>query len=214
MSRKFAIKILEEKGEATIKCNGRSMVPMIYPQEPIHLKKVEQCQLRVGDAVFVKIKSALQAHKISAIDRNRFQISNNKGFINGWVGFNSIYGLAIKVADRVLVSDEELEKRLKEKVRIFASPWTIETTLFHNATYHDYTRHIIGDKLLDDEYIVLSAGRDNVYTFTFYSSSDEITRKFDSAEAAMKFADDMFKQLYPDIKFLSQEDFDRLKILQ
>ena len=213
MCRKFAIKVLEEKGEATIKCNGRSMVPMIYPQEPIHLKKVEECQLRIGDAVFVRIKGNLQVHCIGAIDRNRYRIENIRKFINGWVGFNSIYGLAVKVADRVLVSDEELEKRLKEKVRIFASPWMIETTLFGGEIkYHDYVRHIIGDRSLDDEYIIFSAERDDVYTF--YMSSTQTTKNFDSADEAMKFADDTFKQLYPYIKFLSQEDFDRLKILQ
>lgn len=112
MSREFAVKILEEKNEVAIKCNGRSMIPLIHPKETIHLKKVLISQLRVGDAVFVRIKRALQVHILSAIDNDRMQISNRKGFINGWVGKNSIYGLAVRIEDRVLVSNEELERRL------------------------------------------------------------------------------------------------------
>jgi hypothetical protein len=34
---------------------------------------------------------------IKAIDGVRFQIGNNRGGINGWVGKNAIFGMAIKV---------------------------------------------------------------------------------------------------------------------
>lgn len=117
--REYAIKILEEKGECVIRCNGKSMLPIIAPNESIHLKKVSHQQLRVGDAVFVRIKSNLQVHLISAIDKDRFQISNNHNFVNGWVGANSIYGLATQIEDRVLVSDEELIKRLPKQTTYF-----------------------------------------------------------------------------------------------
>jgi hypothetical protein len=112
-NRKFAIKVLEEKGEIIISCNGNSMRPIIAPKEAIHLKKVDHKLIRVGDAVFCKINGNYQVHKVSAIDEkeNRFQISNNKGWVNGWTGANNIYGLAVKIEDRILVSDEELEKR-------------------------------------------------------------------------------------------------------
>lgn len=113
-NRKFAIEVLEKKGFVIISCNGNSMRPMILPKEPIHLKKVDSKMLRVGDAVFVKIHSALQVHLISAIDKDRFQISNNKKFVNGWVGEKCIFGLAVQAGDRILVSDKELEKREKE----------------------------------------------------------------------------------------------------
>lgn len=109
--RKFAIKILEEKGSVIIRCNGNSMRPIIAPQEAIHLRKVLPSQIRVGDAVFCRINGNLQVHKVSAIDLERFQISNNKGWVNGWIGYNCIYGLAVQIEDRILVSDEELEQR-------------------------------------------------------------------------------------------------------
>jgi hypothetical protein len=109
--RKFAIKVLEEKNEVILQCNGGSMAPLINPRESIFIRRVLPEQLRVGDACFCRIKGALQVHLISAIDKDRYQISNNKKFVNGWIGANSIYGLAVKVEDRILVSDEELEKR-------------------------------------------------------------------------------------------------------
>lgn len=110
-NRKFAIKALEEKGEVIIRCNGNSMRPIIAPKEAIHLRKVDPSQIRVGDAVFCRINGNLQVHLCSAIDKERFQISNNKGWVNGWIRANSIFGLAVQIEDRVLVSPEELEKR-------------------------------------------------------------------------------------------------------
>lgn len=110
-NRQFAIQILEDKGSVVLTCNGSSMIPIIFPKETIHIKKVFASQLRVGDAVFVRICGNLQVHKIGAIDKNRYRIENNKGHINGWVGIHCIFGLATKIEDRVLVSDEELQKR-------------------------------------------------------------------------------------------------------
>jgi hypothetical protein len=113
MSRKIAIGVLAEKGNVTLKCNGNSMRPLMAPGDTLHIKKVEPQKLRVGDAVFCKVNHGLQVHKISAMDetKGRWQISNNSGFANGWIGSSNIYGLCVMVNDRVLVSDAELDKR-------------------------------------------------------------------------------------------------------
>jgi len=112
-SRELAIKTLEEKGEVVLRCNGGSMRPILLPKEAIHVKKVAPEQLRVGDAVFCRINHNLQVHKITHIDQkhHRYEISNNLGFRNGVIGVGSIFGLAVRVEDRVLVSDEELAER-------------------------------------------------------------------------------------------------------
>jgi hypothetical protein len=111
--RKFAIRVLEEKGEVILTCNGSSMKPLIYPKEAIHIKQVDHAHLRVNDAVFCRVNGNLQVHMVSAIDKanERWRISNRAGHINGWVGASQIFGLAVKVEDRVLVSDEEFAKR-------------------------------------------------------------------------------------------------------
>ena len=112
-NRKFAIKVLEEKGEVIIKCNGNSMRPIIAPKEAIHLKRVLREQLRVGDAVFCRINGNLQVHKLTNIDEKnqRYEISNNHGHRNGVIGIANIFGLAVKIEDRVLVSDQNLLDR-------------------------------------------------------------------------------------------------------
>jgi phage repressor protein C with HTH and peptisase S24 domain len=54
---------------------------------------VEPAQnLEVGDIVLCKVKGREYLHLIKAIQGDRYQIGNNKGGINGWVGHNSIYG--------------------------------------------------------------------------------------------------------------------------
>ena len=45
----------------------------------------------------MRVKGSDYLHLIKAIDRGRFQIGNNRGGINGWVGEGSIYGKAVKV---------------------------------------------------------------------------------------------------------------------
>lgn len=53
--------------------------------------------LAVGDIVLCKVSGNEYLHLIKAIHEHRYQIGNNKGFINGWVGQNAIYGKCIKV---------------------------------------------------------------------------------------------------------------------
>ena len=89
------------------------MKPLMSPGDSLHIKKVDVAKLRTGDAVFCKVHGGLQVHKISAIDAatNRFQISNARGYINGWISANNVFGLCVQVDDRVIVSDDELNKR-------------------------------------------------------------------------------------------------------
>lgn len=114
-NRSYAIKILEEKGEVVIKAQGKSMQPKIMDGSSIFLKKVDSSQLRVGDAVFVKVKSSLVVHEIGAINGDQFKIQNHKGFVNGWVSKNAIYGLCVATNDKIFLTKEDLDSRLKIK---------------------------------------------------------------------------------------------------
>jgi hypothetical protein len=53
--------------------------------------------LEVGDIVLCKVSGNEYLHLIKAVQGERFQIGNNRGFINGWVGSNAIYGRCIRV---------------------------------------------------------------------------------------------------------------------
>jgi hypothetical protein len=53
--------------------------------------------LRVGDIVLCKVKGREFLHLIKAIQGERYQIGNNRGFINGWIARNGIFGKCVRV---------------------------------------------------------------------------------------------------------------------
>jgi hypothetical protein len=53
--------------------------------------------LKVGDIVLCKVNGAAYLHLIKAIQGARFQIGNNRGRINGWIGASGIYGICVHV---------------------------------------------------------------------------------------------------------------------
>ncbi len=61
------------------------------------VEPVEEDDLEKGDIVLCKVNGNEYLHLIKAIQGKRYQIGNNKGGINGWITFNSIYGILVKV---------------------------------------------------------------------------------------------------------------------
>ncbi len=55
--------------------------------------------LQKGDIVLCKVNGNEYLHLIKAINGSRFQIGNNRGRINGWIGANSIFGKCVKIED-------------------------------------------------------------------------------------------------------------------
>ena len=55
--------------------------------------------LAKGDIVLCRVNGNEYLHLIKAIQGHRFQIGNNRGRINGWVGTNSIFGKLEKIED-------------------------------------------------------------------------------------------------------------------
>ena len=53
--------------------------------------------IQAGDIVLCKVKGFQYIHLVKARQGNRFQIGNNRGHINGWIGANGIYGKCIRV---------------------------------------------------------------------------------------------------------------------
>ena len=77
---------------------GGSMTGRIESGQLCTVEPVTDTQtLRVDDIVLCKVRGAAYLHLIKAIQGPRFQIGNNKGYINGWVGPNAIYGRCVKV---------------------------------------------------------------------------------------------------------------------
>jgi SOS-response transcriptional repressor LexA len=80
-----------------IRPRGHSMKGKVNDGDMVTVEPVEPDQLGVGDIVLVRCKGTDYLHLVKAIDGSRFQIGNNRGRINGWVGSNAIYGKATKV---------------------------------------------------------------------------------------------------------------------
>ena len=75
---------------------GNSMAGRIEDNQLVTVKPCEMNELAAGDVVLVKVNGRDYLHLIKAIDRGRYLIGNNKGKINGWVGFNCIFGKVVE----------------------------------------------------------------------------------------------------------------------
>lgn len=84
-----------QAGETTkYKGSGNSMHPRIPSGSVVTLEPVELVDLKVGDAVFCKVRKNIYVHVVSALkggENNReVQISNLRGRVNGWT--TKVYG--------------------------------------------------------------------------------------------------------------------------
>ena len=76
---------------------GHSMAPRIQSGQLCTVTPVESAVLRAGDIVLCKVRGSEYLHFVKAIQGDRFQIGNNRGLINGWIGASGIYGRLSKV---------------------------------------------------------------------------------------------------------------------
>ncbi len=77
---------------------GNSMVGKVESGQLCTVAPIQDhSTLRVGDIVLCKVGGSEYLHLVKAIQGGRFQIGNNRGRINGWVGAGSVFGKCIKV---------------------------------------------------------------------------------------------------------------------
>ena len=80
--------------------NGRCMQGRVEPRETVTLGPVtDPATVGKGDVVLCKVGRAQLLHLVKAVQGKRFQISNNKGKVNGWVGIDQIYGKLIRIGE-------------------------------------------------------------------------------------------------------------------
>ena len=60
---------------------------------------VDPSEVSVNDIVLCKVRGSEYLHIVKAIQGSRYQIGNNRGRINGWIGPGSIFGRLVSVAD-------------------------------------------------------------------------------------------------------------------
>lgn len=78
---------------------GHSMSGKIESGQLCTVEPVDFTTLTVGDIVLCKVSGSQYLHLVKAIQGERFQIGNNRGRINGWVGESGIYGRCTRVED-------------------------------------------------------------------------------------------------------------------
>jgi hypothetical protein len=93
----WAIERLQKGKTVKIRPKGQSMKPKVESGAEVTLDPVNEGDLKRGDIVLCKVGRNQYLHLIKAIKEGRYQIANNKGYVNGWVGIDQIYGKAVKI---------------------------------------------------------------------------------------------------------------------
>ena len=86
---------------------GRIFSGQLVTVEPIlvrtiideHNEEIKLTIINVNDIVLCKVNGKQYLHLVTAKRGNQFQISNNKGHVNGWITINSIFGKCVKIED-------------------------------------------------------------------------------------------------------------------
>lgn len=80
--------------------SGQSMTGKIESRQLCTVEPIRDVdELQVGDIVLCKVNGSEYLHLIVARKGERFQIGNNRGFVNGWIGSNAIFGRCTRVED-------------------------------------------------------------------------------------------------------------------
>lgn len=88
-----AINKLKSGESLTIYPRGNSMSPLIKSGEAVALEPYPNGDLpKKGDIVLVHVMGRDYLHLVKAVQGTRYQIGNNHGRINGWVGIEQIFG--------------------------------------------------------------------------------------------------------------------------
>jgi len=55
-------------------------------------------KVTVGDIVLCRVRGTQYLHLVKAVREGQFQIGNNRGGINGWIGPTAIFGILTEVS--------------------------------------------------------------------------------------------------------------------
>lgn len=90
---------LQQGETVSFRPRGHSMTGRIKSGQLCAVVPLDSRELAVGDIVLCRVRGAEYLHLVKAIRGERYQIGNNRGRINGWIGRNSIFGRLVSVAD-------------------------------------------------------------------------------------------------------------------
>jgi phage repressor protein C with HTH and peptisase S24 domain len=86
-----------QKGQTVkFRPTGHSMTPKINSGDLVTVSP-DISDISKGDVVLCKCSGRYFCHLVTAVQGQRYQISNNHGHVNGWVGSNCVFGKVIQV---------------------------------------------------------------------------------------------------------------------
>ncbi len=91
-----------KKGEnVQFRPKGNSMQGKIESGQLVTVEPAKHEEIEKNDIVLCKVKGTYYVHLVTGTQQKmgdkRFQIGNNKGHTNGWVGSSQVYGKVIRV---------------------------------------------------------------------------------------------------------------------
>lgn len=90
------IEVLQRGETVSFRPRGNSMSGKIESGQLVTVEPLT-CAPQIGDVVLCRVKGNDYLHLVKAIDGERFQIGNNRGGINGWIGRRAIFGRCVRV---------------------------------------------------------------------------------------------------------------------
>jgi hypothetical protein len=76
---------------------GNSMRGKVESGQLCTVEPVKPGEVQKGDIVLCKVNGREYLHLVVAVQGQRFQIGNNRGRVNGWIGPNALFGRCTKV---------------------------------------------------------------------------------------------------------------------
>ena len=76
---------------------GQSMTGKVESGQLCTVTPIDPATLVGGDIVLCKVRGREYLHLVKAIQGARYQIGNNRGHTNGWVGAAAIFGRCVRV---------------------------------------------------------------------------------------------------------------------
>lgn len=91
------IELLRAGHTVSFRPRGQSMRGRIESGQLCTVTPVDPTTLQVGDVVLCNVRGNEYLHLVKSIQGTRFQIGNNRGLINGWIGPHSIFGKCVRI---------------------------------------------------------------------------------------------------------------------
>ena len=100
------------------KPRGNSMTPIIESGQRVTVRPISPApyeDIDRGDVVLCAVNGKQYLHLVTDVDREKgsYQISNNHGHINGWIGRDAIYGKLCEI-DGVWLKKENKDENKTE----------------------------------------------------------------------------------------------------